>query len=59
LGKGLLRTSTLFMLLEGPKHEHEILEKLTKKASGLWKPRVPASDIGGLVYSKTIKGYIN
>jgi len=38
LGKGLLRTSTLFMLLEGPRHGYEILKELTKKMAGFWKP---------------------
>jgi len=38
LGKGLLRTATLFMLLEGPKHGYEVLKELTKKTAGLWRP---------------------
>jgi len=38
LGRGLLRTATLFTLLEGPKHGYEILKELTKKMAGFWKP---------------------
>ncbi|RLF06290.1 MAG: hypothetical protein DRJ60_04560 [Thermoprotei archaeon] len=38
LGKGLLKIIILFMLMEGPKHGYEIIQEVTRRSMGLWKP---------------------
>ncbi|MHC1601512.1 MAG: PadR family transcriptional regulator, partial [Candidatus Nezhaarchaeales archaeon] len=38
LGKGLLKIIILFMLMEGPKHGYEIIQEVTKRSMGLWRP---------------------
>jgi DNA-binding PadR family transcriptional regulator len=38
LTKGIMRLTTLFTLLEGPRYGYEILKELTKRTAGLWRP---------------------
>ncbi|MEM4576061.1 MAG: PadR family transcriptional regulator [Candidatus Nezhaarchaeales archaeon] len=56
LGKGLLKVSTLLLLLEGEKHGYRIIQEIAKRSMGLWKPS-PGSLYPVLRYLETL-GYV-